>query len=50
MYVPANTVHGFEAVGDEPVRIVFIWESDTTYDYFQAVGQPIEDPLNPPEV
>lgn len=50
LYVPANTVHGFEAVGDEPVRIVFIWESDTTYDYFQAVGQPIEDPLNPPEV
>ena len=50
LYVPANTVHGFEAVGDEPVRMVFIWESDTTYDYFQAVGQPIEDPLNPPEV
>ncbi len=50
LYVPANTVHGFKAVGDEPVRMVFIWESDTTYDYFQAVGQPIEDPLNPPEV
>jgi quercetin dioxygenase-like cupin family protein len=50
IYVPANTVHGFEAVGDEPVRMVFIWESDTTYDYFQAVGQPIEDPSNPPEV
>lgn len=50
LYVPANTVHGFEAVGDEPVRMVFIWESDTTYDYFQAVGQPIKDPLNPPKV
>ena len=50
LYVPANTVHGFEVVKDEPVRMVFIWESNTTDDYFQAVGQPIEDPSNSPEV
>lgn len=50
LHVPANTVHGFEVVGDEPVRMVFVWESDTTDDYFQAVGQSVDDPLNPPEV
>lgn len=50
LYVPPNTVHGFEVIGDKPVRIVFIWESNKTDDYFQEVGQPVADPQNPPEI
>lgn len=50
LYVPPNTVHGFEVIGDKPVRIVFIWESNKIVDYFQEVGQPVVDPQNPPEI
>lgn len=50
LYVPPNTVHGFEVIGDKPVRIVFIWESNRPDDYFQEVGQPVADPQNPPEI
>lgn len=50
LYVPPDTVHGFEVIGDKPVRIVFIWKSNRPDDYFQEVGQPVADPLNPPEI
>jgi quercetin dioxygenase-like cupin family protein len=50
LYVPPNTVHGFEVIGDKPVRIVFIWKSNKIVDYFQEVGQPVADPQNPPEI
>ena len=50
LHVPPNTVHGFEVIGDKPVRVVFIWESNTTDDYFEEVGQPVKDPRNPPEI
>ena len=50
LYVPPDTVHGFEVIGDKPVRIVFIWKSNRPVDYFQEVGQPVADPQNPPEI
>ena len=50
LYVPPDIVHGFKVIGDKPVRIVFIWESNKPDDYFQEVGQPVANPQNPPEI